>query len=100
MKTRILVAAIGLPILLVILLVPTPIPTAAAVTLLSVIGVYEMLYNTKLVRHLRLLLWSCLMAIGVCVWSAAGMPAVLGRVLVLAFVGALFGEMLAAHTKL
>lgn len=100
MKTRILVAVIGLPILLVILLVPTPIPTAAAVTLLSVIGVYEMLYNTKLVRHLRLLLWSCLMAVGVCIWSAAGMPAVLGRVLVLAFVGALFGEMLAAHTKL
>lgn len=100
MKTRILVAAIGLPILLLILLVPTPIPTAAAVTVLSIIGVYEMLYNTKLVRHFRLLLWSCLMAIGVCVWSALDMNAALGRALVLAFVCALFGEMLAAHTKL
>lgn len=100
MKTRILVAVIGLPILLLILLVPTPIPTAAAVTLLSIIGVYEMLYNTKLVKQFRLLLWSCLMAIGVCVWSVAGMHPALGRALVVLFVGALFGEMLAAHTKL
>ena len=100
MKTRVIVAAIGLPLLLAVLLVPTAVPTAVLVAVLCVIGAYELMYNTGLARHFRLLLWSCAMAVGICVWSYFGLPATFGRVLCLLYALALFAELLAAHTKL
>lgn len=100
MKTRILVAVIGLPLLLIALLVPTTIPTLLLVAALCVIGAYELLYNTGIAKHFRLFLWSSLMAVGVCIWSFLGLPATFGKVLALLFVSALFAELLAAHTKL
>lgn len=100
MKTRILVAVIGLPLLLVALLVPTAIPTLILVMALCVIGAYELMYNTGLAKHSRLLLWSSVMAVGICIWSFFGLPATFGKVLALLYVIALFGEMLAAHPKL
>lgn len=100
MKTRILVAVIGLPLLLLALLVPTPIPTLIFVCALCVIGAYELMYNTGLARHYRLLLWSSVMAVGVCVWSFFGLPATFGKIIALLYTIALFGEMLAAQTKL
>ena len=100
MKTRILVAAVGLPLLLVVLLVPTPIPTAVTVALMCIIGAYELMFNTGLAKHIRLLVYACVMAIGICVWSVTGTSHTLGRLFAILFLIALFAEMLAAHTNL
>lgn len=94
MKTRIIVAAIGLPLLLVALLVPTPIPTLVLVSLLSVIGAYELLYNAKYARNLFLMVLASAMGVGVCIWSFFDLPASFGKVLFLLFFVALFDKML------
>lgn len=94
MKTRIIVAAIGLPLLLVALLVPTPIPTLVLVSLLSVIGAYELLYNAKYARNLFLMVLASAMGVGVCIWSFFDLPASFGKVLFLLFFVALFAKML------
>lgn len=100
MKSRIIVAAIGLPLLLAALLVPTAIPTLFLVCALSVIGAYELMFNTGLAKHFRLLVWSSLMAIGICIWSYFGMPAAFGRILAMLYLIALSAELLAAPEKL
>lgn len=100
MKTRILVAAIGLPLLLIVLLVPTTIPTTLLIAAICVIGAYELLYNTNLAKQFPLLLTAALMAVGICLWSGFGASPTFGKVLAFAFVVALFAQMLAAHTKL
>lgn len=74
MKTRILVAAIGLPLLLVVLLVLPPVATALLVAAMSVIAVYELLFQTGLARNLYLMGASGLMALAVCFWSYGGCP--------------------------
>lgn len=100
MKTRILVAVIGLPLLLLVLLVPTAVPTLLFVSVLCVIGAYELMFHSGLAKHGRLLLWSSIMAVLICVWSFFGMPAIFGRVIAVLYLVALFAEMFAAHTEL
>lgn len=100
MKTRILVAAIGLPLLLLALLVPTTIPTAVLVAALCVIGAYELMYHTGLAKNPKLLLTSCIMAVGICVCSVFSLPAAVLQTLLFLYLVALFAQMLAAHTKL
>ena len=58
MKTRIIVAAVGLPLLLVVLLVLPPVATAILVGAMSVIAVYELMYQTGLARNLYLMVLS------------------------------------------
>ena len=69
MKTRIIVAAVGLPLLLLVLLVLPPVATGILVGAMSVIAVYELLYMTGLARNLYLLVLSALMALAVAMWS-------------------------------
>ena len=71
MKTRILVAVIGIPLLLIILLALPPIATGILVAGMAVIAVYELLVPTGLVRDLRLVLLSALMALFVCLWCCS-----------------------------
>ncbi len=100
MKTRILVAAVGLPLLLVVLLVLPPVATALLITAMSVVAVYELLYQTGLAKNIYLMAISALMALWVCFWSYGGCPwqgAIVG--LWLCFM-ALFGVMIASHGKL
>ena len=81
MKTRIIVAAVGLPLLLVVLLVLPPVATGILVGAMSVIAVYELLYMTGLARNLYLLVLSALMALAVAMWSCGGgtwKPALVG----------------------
>ncbi len=100
MKTRIIVAAIGLPLLLAIVLVLPDYATAILVAAMCVIGVYELLMRTGFVPHIRIVLYCALMAVGVCAWSWRQELAAWEQLLVLVFLGALFGELLAAHTNL
>ena len=100
MKTRILVAVIGLPLLLLIVLVLPPVGTAILVAAMSILAVYELLIGAGFCKHPRIFIYSCLMALAVCVWSWLDLSRTIGMIAVFVFLSALFGEMLAAHTKL
>ncbi len=100
MKQRIIVAAIGLPLLLVIVLVLPPVATAILVAAMCGIAAYELLYSTGLLKHLRILIYTILAAVAVCAWSWLGRNPAIGGAAVLLFLCALFGEMLAAHSTL
>lgn len=69
MKTRILVGVIGLPLLLVVLLVLPTIATGLCIAAMSVVAVYELLLRTGLVKDLRLVIPSMLVALFVSLWS-------------------------------
>ena len=100
MKTRILVAAIGLPLLLLIVLVLPPVGTAILVAAMSILAVYELLIGAGFCKHPRILVYACLAAFAVCLWSWLELSRAIGMITVLLFLCALFGEMLASHTQL
>ena len=54
MKTRILVAAVGLPLLLLIVLVLPTVATAILVAAMCVLAVYELLINAGFCKHVRI----------------------------------------------
>ena len=56
MKTRIIAAAVALPLLLVVLLVLPPVATAILLSLMCVVAVWELMCVTKLAPNLRLML--------------------------------------------
>ncbi len=100
MKTRIIVAIVLLPLLLICLLVLPKICTAIVAGLACGAAAYELLWGTGLVKLIRLVAYTAVMAFLTALWCYYGMPygaAVLG---LLAFVCALFGEMLAAKGEI
>ena len=100
MKTRILVAVIGIPLLLIILLALPPIATGILVAGMAVIAVCELLVPTGLVRDLRLVLLSALMALFVCLWCCSRREWKVFLAALWIYFMALFGLMLASHAKL
>ena len=100
MKIRILVAAVGLPLLLLVLLVLPPVFTAILIAALSVIAVYELLYRTGLVPNIYLMAASAIMALVVCLWSYGGCPWQWGIVCLWVYFMALFITMIASRGKL
>ncbi len=100
MKTRILVAAVGLPLLLVIVLALPVAATAVLVAGMCVLAVYELLDGAGFCKHVRIFAYSSCMAVMVCLWSLLEQPRAMGMIAVLIYLCALFGEMLAAHAKL
>ena len=100
MKTRILVAAVGLPLLLVVLLVLPAIATGILVAAMSVLAVYELLSCTGLVKDIRLMAVSALMALFIGIWSSGQREWSAFLVALWLYFMVLFGLMIAAHTKL
>ncbi len=100
MKIRILSAAVLLPLLLVTVLSLPKIFTALLLSLASAVAAYELLYRTELVQHRRLVLYSMVMAFLVPLWCYCQRPFAWALMGLLAFCGALFGEMMASHVKL
>ena len=100
MKTRILVAAIGLPLMLVVLLVMPAIATGILVAAMSVVAVYELLYCTGLVKDIRLIVVSALMALFIGVWSSGHREWEAFLAAMWLYFMALFGLMIASHAKL
>jgi len=100
MKTRIIAAAVLLPILLLMLLWLPEIVAAIVISLLLGLAVYEMLHRTHLVRSTRLVIYSAVMAIGVGIWSFLGAMEAYGQLLLLVFCVALFAEMMNNHIKI
>ena len=100
MKTRILASVVLLPLLLVVLIALPPIYTAILLAAMSAVAAYELLWRTGLLRHVRILVYSMVSAVALCLWSWLDCSRVLGMAIALLFFAALFCEMLAAHTSL
>ena len=99
MKTRIIAAAVLVPLLLLIVLVAPKIVAAIVFGLLLAIGAYEFLFRTGLVTHPRLVLYSCLMAFSISIWSYASALRAYGMLILLVFLAALFTEVMLDHVK-
>lgn len=99
MKTRIIAAGVLLPLLLIVVLALPKVLTAILFGAAAALASFELLSQTQLVKHTRLLIYSGVMAFLVALWSyfdARRDVALLG---VIAFFGAMFGEMMGNHIK-
>ena len=99
MKTRIIAAAVLLPLLLLMLLWLPEIVAAIVMALLMAVAAYEMLYRTRLIRNLRLVIYSAVMAAALSIWSYFGAMEAYGYFLLIAYCAALFSEMMRDHVK-
>ena len=70
--------------------------SAIFVGLMAAIASHELLWGTGLVKHVRLNVYSAVMAFGVAIWSYFGCPYAVGLVGVLLYSVVLFAEMMAA----
>lgn len=100
MKTRIIAAAVALPLFLAVLLVPVTWPTLILVSGMCAVGAWELLHATGLVKQLRLNIYAMLSAVIICLWGWLGCPAWLGFGWLLLFFLVLAFELLASHAKL
>ena len=100
MKTRIISAAVLLVAAFIMLLALPTVITAVVVGLALAVAAYELLYQTGLMRHPRLVIYCAAAAFLVSMWSWAGRDHAWGMLLVLCFFVAMFGEMMASHIKL
>ncbi len=99
MKTRILTAAVLVPLLLIVVLVaPTEVAAIIFGAMMSV-AAYELLYRTGLVRRMRLVLYSAAAAFAVAIWSHFGSVQAYLLLGLLVFCLLLFSEMMMDHIK-
>ena len=100
MKTRILAAAVLLPLLLLFLLVLPKVCTAVLFSFMAAIGAYELLQGTKLVTHTRLTVYAMVFAFLVPLWSFFGRVYALALVGILVFTALLYMELLLSKGKM
>ena len=100
MKTRIITAAVLIPVLLLLLMVAPTIVTAIVWGLLMAVAAYELLYSTGLVREARLVVLSAIMAFAVIIWSHYDSIHAYGLIGLMVFAGVMFGEMMRSHVKI
>ena len=99
MKTRIMTAAVAIPVLLLVLLVANKIIAAVVWAALMAVAAYELLYSTGLIKESRLVIYSCVMAFAVTMWSYFGAEQAYFLLMILVFMALLFSEMMRAHVK-
>jgi phosphatidate cytidylyltransferase len=97
MKARLLVAAVGIPLLLVILFACPKIVAAVAVALLCAIGARELLHTTGIAGRESMVVIAMVMAFLVPIWSYFGSPIVTGAAAATVFGLVLFVLALAAY---
>ena len=100
MKTRVITAAVLIPLLLLMLMAAPTVVTAIVWGLLMAVAVYELLFCTGLVREPRLVVYSAVMAFAVTLWSHYGAIHAYGQIGLMIFAGLLFGEMMLSHVKI
>ena len=99
MKTRIISALIGVPVLLLLLLVVPEIVTTVVYGVLLAIGSYEFLYRTGLVRRVRMVVYSAIAAFMLSIWSYyGGITSFLMLGLIVYFM-LLYSEVMMDHVK-
>ena len=99
MKTRILAAAVLVPILLLLVLVAPKELAAVVMGLLLAIGSYELLYRTGLVRRTRLVIWSSIMAFAIAIWSCMEAVHAWFLLMLIAYFILMFSEIMMEHVK-
>ena len=99
MKSRIITAAVLLPILLVIVLLAPKSVAAVIYGLLLSVAAYEMLCRTGLVNHPRLNIYSCIMAFMMSIWSCFSGRSSWLMIAIMVFLAFLFGEMMLDHVR-
>ena len=77
-------------ILLLIVLVLPSVGTAILVAAMSIVACYELLINTGFVKHVRIYIYTCVLALAISLWSWLGLPRTLGMAAVLVYLCALF----------
>lgn len=100
MKTRVITAAVLLPLLLIVLLALPSLCTGVLFGLLAAIGTYELLWTTGFAKKPVLIACCALMAVFTGVWSSLGLAQTWLILAILVFTAALFAQMLASHAKL
>ncbi len=105
MLVRILAACVGLPVLLAIVLLLPPIGTAILFAAACAIAVYEMLWRTGILKNVRIVIYSAIMAVATVMWSWLRACAVVSEqtlwlsmlIGLFAYFTALFCELLKGH---
>jgi phosphatidate cytidylyltransferase len=100
MLTRVLVALVGIPFLLAVILLLPPVATAILVSAMCAIAAYELLWRTGLAKHVRLVCYAGAMGVLVSFWSLSACVTPWAGAAVFVFFAVLFCELLAGHTKL
>lgn len=100
MLKRTIAAVFLIPLLILVALWAPKIVLTVFVGAFSAIAVNELLYNTKLVRHPRMLLYTMIMAFLVPLWCHYGCSYPVALVGMVLFYVALFAELMLAHTKI
>ncbi len=97
MKKRILTAVVLVPLLLAVLFAAPKILTAIIFSVLCAVGAFEILFNTKLITHVRMTVYSVLIAGYIPIWCFYGMDTIWGLAAVFVFVVLLFTETILSY---
>ena len=100
MKTRIIAGAAVVVVLLAVLIFAPQWIAAVFVGLLASMASYELLWGIGLVKHLRLNIYSAVMAFAVALWSYFGCTYAIALLGVLVYTAVLFGELMASKLQL
>ena len=100
MKTRILAAAVLVPILFLVVLVAPKELAAVIMGILQAIASYELLYRTKLVTKPRLVIYCAVMAFAIALWSYYEAIHAYFVLMMLAYFLLMFSEMMRDHVKM
>lgn len=100
MKKRILAALVLIPLLLIVLFALPKWVTVISLSVICALSAYELLYNTGLVRHTRVLIYSVILAAFVPVWCYFGQNALWANFVVLLYLALLFIEMMVSDLQL
>ena len=100
MKMRIIAAVVLLPLLLIVLLLAPTLWTAILFSAVCAVGAYELLWGTGLVRRVRLVIYTAVVAALIPMWCYFGCDATLAKAGLLAFFGLLFMEMMLSKMTL
>ena len=99
MKTRIIFATVLVIALALLLLFAPPAVIAIVVGIVAAISAYELLMGTGMVKQIRPIIYTIVLAICVPLWSYFGMPHLYAKLAILIFTVLLFAEMLISKGK-
>ena len=100
MKTRLIVAAVLLPLLILLLFVAPKICTTVICGVAAALAAYELTKGTGLVKHIRLCVYSMISACWVCLWCGLGLGYAWLLLGILLFWVALFAEVMFSQMKI
>ena len=100
MKTRIIAAAVLLPIFLLIVLATPGIYTAILLGIMAAIAAYELLQSTQIVKNIRLTAYAMVMAFAAAIWSYFECNVVAAEIGIFVFVSILMAEVMYSRMKL